>query len=351
MNFKPDSLYSIALILLFQCSSSSANKEQSNNKVQTKETTFSAIKINGVSFVSPSKEINPEEINYPNEIVAANYLSFMPYGFVAEGSTDLVFDSEWQWWGEKSEGITRMSELAKIEGYKIMLKPHVWKRHGEFTGDHSHDNIEDWQAFEKTYEKYILHYAKLAESHQIALFCIGTEWEKFVLERSEFWFELINKVRKVYSGKISYAANWDEYLKVPFWEKLDYIGVDAYFPLVKDEVASVKALESALNPFKNQLEKLADSLQMQILFTEYGYRSRVNSAEKPWEADRNGKVNLQAQINGYTAFYNTFWKKSFIAGGFLWKWFPNHKEVGGSENNGFTPQNKPVEKLIKKNSL
>ena len=39
--------------------------------------------------------------------------------------------------------------------------------------------------------------------------------------------------------------------------------------------------------------------------------------------------------------------RSGFAGGFIWKWFHNHSEVGGMQNNRFTPQNKPVEKLIK----
>jgi homoserine trans-succinylase len=31
--------------------------------------------------------------------------------------------------------------------------------------------------------------------------------------------------------KLTYAANWDDFDKVPFWNELDYIGIDAYFPL------------------------------------------------------------------------------------------------------------------------
>ncbi len=342
MKLKIALVYSSLFLLLLQCSNSASKKEQlKNNKWD------SSIKINGVSFVSPSKEIGQKEVNGPKEALFSNYLSLMPYGFVAKGSTDLVFNSEWQWWGEKTQGINKMIEIAHEGNYDIMLKPHVWKRHGEFTGDHSHDNIEDWQAFEKSFEKYVLHFAEIAENTGIAIFCIGTEWENFVVERPLFWKELIQKVRQKYSGKLTYAANWDEYQKIPFWEDLDFIGVDAYFPLVNDKTPSVKSLESALIPFESQLKIFSDSLQKQILFTEYGYRSKNNSTFKPWESGREGEVNLQAQSNAYQAFYNTFWSKPFIAGGFLWKWFPNTDEFGGLDNNGFTPQNKPVEKIIK----
>ncbi|RLD64698.1 MAG: glycoside hydrolase, partial [Bacteroidetes bacterium] len=47
------------------------------------------------------------------------------------------------------------------------------------------------------------------------------------------------------------------------------------------------------------------------------------------------------------ALFEEFWKEDWFAGGFLWKWFVNYNEVGGVENNMFTPQNKPVENIIR----
>ena len=72
------------------------------------------------------------------------------------------------------------------------------------------------------------------------------------------------------------------------------------------------------------------------------------SGKEPWNANRiQGNINMDAQRNGTQAIYNQFWKEDWFAGGFLWKWFHNHKEVGGEHNNRFTPQNKPTEQLIK----
>ncbi|MEQ8625236.1 MAG: glycoside hydrolase [Vicingaceae bacterium] len=344
MKFYCIGLASLFSILLFQCSNSNADYKAKDSVI--KDSTNLSKKINGVSFVSPSTEVGKAEIEKPKHIIAANALSFMPYAFVEENSTKLLYNSKWQWWGEKTGGIEQMIELAQAEDYQIMLKPHVWKSHGAYTGKHSYSTEEEWVAFEKNYENYILHYAKLAEDKKLTHFCIGTEWEQFVQQRPDFWLDLIKKVRKIYSGKLSYASNWDEYLKVPFWSKLDLIGVDAYFPLLEAKTASTSELKTALEPYKVALQKLSDSLGKKILFTEYGYRSRDNTTHKPWKADREGRVNIKAQENAYEAFYATFWQESYIAGGFLWKWFPNHENIGGVNNNGFTPQNKPVEKLI-----
>ena len=37
----------------------------------------------------------------------------------------------------------------------------------------------------------------------------------------------------------------------------------------------------------------------------------------------------------------------WFAGGFLWKWHVNDLKAGGLTNNNYTPQNKPVESIIK----
>ncbi len=326
-------------LALLQCSSTS---EKNRESVEVSNTE----KVNGVSFVAPPKKIGASEVSKPKEKLGANYLSLMPYAFIPENSTDLKYDSKWQWWGETSKGTIEIIRLAKAEGYKIMLKPHVWKRHGEFTGNHKYEEESKWKEFEGSYEAYILHYAKIADSMNVSMFCIGTEWEKFALERKAFWRKLIKKVRKEFSGKLTYAANWDEYEKIYFWEELDFIGIDAYFPLVDSKTPTVSEITRELKEYEKQVNALSDSTNKRILFTEYGYRSRDQSALRPWEADRVGEANMIGQQNAYEGFYQTFWNKKYLAGGFIWKWFSNYEESGGEQHNGFTPQNKPVEKTI-----
>jgi len=304
-------------------------------------------KINGVSFVAPTKEIASEEFQLPQQKVAANAVSIMPYGYIADQSKVVQFNSKWQWWGERIDGCIASIQMAKTAGYQVMLKPQIWIRHGAFTGHHEFNNEDDWKSFEDSYRKFILTFAHVADSMQVDLFCVGTEWEHFVDKRPNFWFQLIQEVKAIYKGPITYAANWDEYQKTPFWKELDYIGVDAYFPLVESITPAIIEVEEALVPYKAALKAISAQYAQKILFTEYGYRSRDKTAFEPWDADRSGEVNLQAQVNAYEGFYKVFWKEAFIAGGFIWKWFPNYQKAGGNENNGYTPQNKVVEKIIR----
>ena len=157
----------------------------------------------------------------------------------------------------------------------------------------------------------------------------------------------IQEIRKVYKGKLTYAANWDEYKRITFWNQLDYIGIDAYFPLTDKKSPTIEEFELGWQTHKNEIKKVQSQFKKPILFTEYGYRSIDFTGKKPWESNRTeGSVNLEAQKNGLQAIHNQFWKEEWFVGGFLWKWFHTHDRVGGLNNNRFTPQNKPAELLI-----
>jgi biotin synthase-like enzyme len=54
----------------------------------------------------------------------------------------------------------------------------------------------------------ILDFAQLAQNENIELFCFGTLGNA-VAKRPEYWSQLIKKIKKIYSGKLTYAANWD----------------------------------------------------------------------------------------------------------------------------------------------
>jgi hypothetical protein len=69
-------------------------------------------------------------------------------------------------------------------------------------------------------------------------------------QRPEYWSQLIKKIKKIYSG--NYAANWDDFDKVPFWNELDYIGIDAYFPLSDATTPSVLELNDSSSTLKNR---------------------------------------------------------------------------------------------------
>lgn len=304
-------------------------------------------KINGVSFVGSPQEINEGHITSVVN-VNANWAAVMPFGFVKNlNEPSIRFNIDRQWWGERADGVKKTIELLNEKEIKVMLKPQIWVWKGVFTGDIDMKSEEDWQVFEKSYQEFILRYARLAEEMKVPLLCIGTELHMFVEKRPAFWSQLIDDVKSIYHGDLTYAENWDRFDVVPFWNQLDYIGIDAYFPLSESKTPTVAGLRKGWQSHKNKIKTLQVSIQKPVLFTEYGYRSVDYTAKEPWDSNRvNGQVNTEAQNHTLTALYDEFWEEPWFAGGFLWKWHHNHTEVGGEENNRFTIQNKPAEKLI-----
>jgi len=308
-----------------------------------------AQKINGVSLVASKDSITILHVKSVID-VNANYTALMPFGFIRELSSPKIrFNSKRQWFGEREQGIRQYAKELQHKGIKLMIKPQIWVWRGQFTGHISMDSEGQWKVLEESYSSFILMYAAIAEETNAALFCIGTELEKFVINRPVYWKILIQKIKKVYKGKLTYAANWDEFKHVPFWNELDYIGIDAYFPLTAKKTPTIEEFEAGWQPHKIEIQKTQKKFNTPVLFTEYGYRSIDFTGKKPWDSKRiTGSINLLAQKNGLQAIHNQFWKEDWFAGGFIWKWFHKHIEVGGENNNRFTPQNKPAQDLLKK---
>ncbi len=304
-------------------------------------------KINGLSFVASRDSIREQHI-LPVLKVHSNYVALMPYSYIRNiAYPKIEFNTNREWFGETENGLLQYAKEFQKVGVKLMIKPHIWLRRGGFTGNLKPTTEENWKVLEDSYKAYMLTYAKAAADLNAEILCIGTELKAFVMNRPKYWTALIKEIRTVYKGKLTYAANWDEYKRLSFWNQLDFIGIDAYFPLSDEKLPTVAALEKGWQPHKTEIMGIQKKFNKPVLFTEFGYRSIHYTAKKPWEFNRmQGNVNLQAQANGLQAIHNQFWKEEWFEGGFLWKWFHRHDVVGGEENNRFTPQNKPAEKLI-----
>ncbi len=305
-------------------------------------------KIDGVSFVASPNAAEQRHVD-PVVDVAANYAAIMPFGFIRDIETpQIVFDTDRQWFGETKAGAGQYIDLLHTNNISVMLKPQIWIWRGEFTGYLKMKTEEDWKQLEESYTKFIINYAELAAEKRVDLFCIGTELEQFIVNRPAYWLKLISEIKKIYKGKLTYAANWDEYKRVPFWSELDYIGVDAYFPISDSQTPTVEEAKIGWQQWKDELKGVSEREKRKIIFAEYGYRSVDFAGKEPWRSDRDmTEVNLEAQSNLTQALFSEIYPEDWYAGGFIWKWFIDHSKSGGNENAQFTPQNKPVEVVIK----
>lgn len=305
---------------------------------------FNESKVNGVSLVSPHQPVDAAEIVTVKRI-NSNWVAIIPYGFSIQNEPEIFYNTRRQWWGERTEGVASLIKMAKANNLKVMLKPHVWLRQ-KWIGDFDLDSEEKWQKWQQEYTTYVMTFARLADSMQVELFCMGTEYKIATARCPDYWTELISKIRKNYKGPLTYAANWDNFQNIPFWDQLDYIGIDAYFPLVQLPDPSAGEIRKAWVPVRERIQAFSFKYNKPILFTEYGYQSADGATGKPWEVRKGaGGPNLELQARAYDCLFYMFWGEHWFAGGFLWKWHLQ-QGAGGLQNQDFTPQGKPAEQII-----
>lgn len=302
--------------------------------------------LRGLSFVAPPNPFPTNPMEAVKE-VNADWITVIPYGFVKESK--VYFNTNRQWWGERDEGVKETIRLAKLAGINIVLKPQIYIP-GSWTGDLDYRTNEEWEEWEAGYTDYIMTFLKIAAEYDVPVFCIGTEFKIGVKKREQYWRGLIKKARAIYKGQLIYASNWDEYMDVPFWDALDYVGINAYFPLISEKTPSIEALKKAWAPHQKAIRNFYNKVKKPIVFTEYGYLSVDGCAYNTWELESKVEqlsINEVAQANAIQAILETFWDEPYWYGGFIWKWFPNMRGGEGYNNRDYTPQGKKGHEILK----
>lgn len=304
--------------------------------------------INGISFVATRSVIQADKTAPVKEDYHANYAAVIPYGFMRSlDSPKIIYNTPRQWWGEQLKGARATIELFQQQGTNVMLKPQIWIGGGDYTGNISMLGEKQWKELEDSYTTFIMEFAQLAADVNIPLFCIGTELDSFVQEQPEYWSELIVKIREIYKGKITYAGNWDSYKDVKFWSELDYIGVDAYFPVSERRTPDLNDVKASWGKWKMEMSTLSRKHNRKILFTEYGYVSADYAGREPWKnAGEDRPVNFQAQQVLLDGLYQSVWNEDWMAGGFLWKHHAESYRREGWLTKLFTTQDKPAQEIV-----
>ena len=285
--------------------------------------------------------------------LGATHVTVIPFGFQRR-TDDPAFRTNYDadWYTEGDRGIRALARDAALLGMNLVLKPQVWIGNHDaeqWSANIGFDTEDAWQTWEAQYRDFALHYARLSAEIDAPLFVIGTELGRAVREREAFWRSLIADVRAVYDGRLTYAANWyDDYEHVPFWDALDVIGIQAYFPLTEASAPTLADLRAGWEAHEAPIEALHRRTGKPVLFTELGYRDVPHAAARPWEwPDRHTPAveadpALQARL--FEAFFAEVWPEPWMAGAILWKWHP----PGDRDRTGdFTPQGKPAEAVIR----
>ena len=317
------------------------------------------VDIEGISISTYSKS-GYEGLGYTSLLnnavdIGANFVGLGSLSAI-DLKTGVVSD-----WIQSTSGFNGSASIASIEsaiaaaeakGLNVFLKPQINALNSASvpnTGQQytslidssllASNTPENTKAFFAGYESYILEWAALAQKYHVPLLSIGNEMMAATKpEYTDYWNHLIDSVRAIYSGNLTYAAltgiteltkTINEAAQIEFWGKLDYVGVDIYpdFPTgtATPTVAELDAVWTSQG-WKQYLADIAAKTGKPIIFTETGTPSFAGSANRSLYTDALiGQPATQrddaTQANWYQSFMNTWagsQRPEWLAGSIFW---------------------------------
>lgn len=215
--------------------------------------------------------------------------------------------------------------IARIHrlGMGVVLLTPLFPDDGSWEGVIRPEDLDAWFA---GWREILVHYAGLAEETGVEVLLLGSELVSLRGE-TDRWQGLIEAVRARYRGTLSYAVNfwanrqeYQEIREVFPWERLDAIGVTAYFELTSKTDPTVEELEAAWRHDRNGQDVLADLEALHakfgkpIVFWEMGYESKDGTNIYPWDFPRPGAVDEGEQADAWQAFLNVFQERDWFTG-------------------------------------
>ncbi|WP_076548757.1 glycoside hydrolase family 113 [Maribacter ulvicola] len=277
--------------------------------------------------------------------MGSNAMAIVPYTGINEINTPTPLHFSNNAGSENDDAVVHAVSMASDIGMYTLLKPQIYVG-GSWPGGINMPTDAQWNKFHDYYYRWIRHYAFLAEIYEIDALCLGVEFTKATLSQPDAWRAMIKKTRALYSGQLTYAANWGaEFEKIEFWDDLDFIGLNSYYPLSKKDEPTNEELSLRFNTVKTKIKKVYDKFKKPIVFTEIGFRS----VDTPWKnphAEADETINEEAQRRSYEIIFKGIQDEPWCQGILWWK-FPSYIEYRGEHNNAFTPNNKLAEETVR----
>ena len=286
-----------------------------------------------------------------DEIVrtGANTLCLVLHGYQKNVSaTEITIDPKCT---PDNKRLVEIIRYARKQKLKVIVLPIVLLKHREGEDWRGLIKPPNWDAWWKSYRKFILDYARISQQCGVEVFSVGSELvstEKQLVQ----WTELIGAVRKVFHGHLTYSANWDHYKPPQFWNLLDIVGITTYFEVATDKDSSMKQLLSSWAKIKKDILEWQKKIERPIMFTEVGWPNQITAARYPWNYYASpDKPDPELQSRCFEAFFDTWNNESAVAGFLVWEW-PNRdmkkQQLDPDKDTSYYPCEKPAMKIIEK---
>jgi hypothetical protein len=233
---------------------------------------------------------------------------------------------------------------AKRLGLKVLVMPILLLEKPK--DDDWRGNLKPpaWGIWKAAYMKEMLRFARISEKAGADIFTVGSELSSLEQHMND-WRWMIKEFRKVFTGLLTYSANWDHYENIGFWEQLDLMGISGYYELTESKTPKIAELKASWQKVQNKIMRWRKSvgLTKPIIFTEIGYSSQDGCASKPWNYYLNKVVDLAEQKLCYEAFIAVWDKHPQLEGAYIYEWWGE----GGPKDYQYTPRGKPAAKVLR----
>jgi len=263
-------------------------------------------------------------------------------------------DGVWRSWIRFFRPVTDADRAQGITGEMDVWREQATMREGEVK------DLDKWNQWWDDYMDFIVHYARLAEEKQAPVLCIGCEMGS-TEEFEDKWRELIARVRKVYSGQVTYDLNHGRENAIPWLDALDFVSVSAYHPIpVADgrpleeavkQTTSFEEIMAGMAPVRQRMREVSAKFGKPILFIETGCTSVRGCAHTPWAhvaETVERPVDQQEQANYYRAQFETYWNEPWFMGWCWWDWPARLYDASRADRDrSFCPYGKQAEGLLR----
>jgi hypothetical protein len=283
--------------------------------------------------------------------VGATWVSITPYGRVLNlkpSGIDWTFETPYL---DNRRAVLAAIRQAHAEGLRVMLVPHLWVESGEWRGQIDPGSDQGWAIWANAYRRFVLGWAELAREAGVDLLSVGVELGSWVTGRhASSFFPIIEDVRKVYSGPLTYSANWDDVEHTIIWRALDVVGVNAFYPLAEHDGAELPELLRGGQRVAARVRALNAAWHKPVLFTELGYTTRANPAVRPWEwpdAMKHVTIDERAQADAYRGLLAPLLEEPAFMGFFVWRVYADPNDVSQEAEWGFSPRGKRAGSVLR----
>lgn len=283
--------------------------------------------------------------------MGATWITLTPFGRVADLSgvgVDLTFEAPFE---RNRHDVARAVEMAHARGLNVLVVPHLWVESGQWRGLIDPGSDEAWERWARSYERYVLAWAQVAQETHAEMFSVGVELRSWVTtQRAQTFVRIIGAIRRVYHGLLTYSANWDDVEDTVILGDIDVVGINAFYPLAEARGAPERALMDGGRKVREKVHALAERWNKPVLFTEMGYTTRTDAAVRPWEwpEDLRGvTADETAQAVAYRALVAPLLEERDFIGFFVWRTYADPDDVSQEPPWGFSPRGKLAELVVR----